>query len=177
MSNTFVNLVTYSDFTEFPYNIVTSNTMPTELLTAEITKRQKEFLLQILGFQEYYDLQEDNSGAFPTTQKWIDFINGVAYTKNSKTIDYPGVKPALKLFIYYWYQRDIAVLTGSFGGKTLTTENSVKKNSEQKATDAFNEMVKLIGYVSNDTPTIYNYLNDKDFDAEMTIFKTINNIF
>ena len=185
-------ILTVSDFESRPYNVSFSNTksMPTDVLESEIVKRQDEFLLYILGYQEKYNLENDNAGAFPTTQKWIDFINGVAYVKDGYNIDYKGIKEALKNYTYYWYLRDNTTQTNGFGGLAMQTKNADIVIQSDKMKNAWNEMVDLIlkapNYMQNTViinrsqyPTIWNYLYDNDFDAEMDVevFRKINNIY
>ena len=176
-----VPILTVSDFEALPYNISFNNTksMPQDRLEAEIVKRQNDFLLLILGYQEKYNLENDNAGAFPTTQKWIDFINGVSYVKDSYNIDYKGIKEALKNYTYYWYLRDNTTQTNGFGGLKMDTKNASITIQSDKMSNAWNEMVDLIGLITNNDPTIWNYLYDNDFDAKMTVqsFNKTNNIY
>ena len=185
-------ILTVPDFEARPYNISFSNTksMPQDVLESEIVKRQDEFLLYILGYQEKYNLENDNAGAFPTTKKWIDFINGVSYVKDGYNIDYKGIREALKNYTYYWYLRDNTTQTNGFGGLAMQTKNADIVIQSDKMKNAWNEMVDLIlkapNYMQNTViinrsqyPTIWNYLYDNDFDAEMDVevFRKIQNIY
>ncbi len=170
-----INLVTIKDFSKQPYQIVLGS-RPDSVLENQIEKYQKEILILILGNQEYYNLINDNSGLFPTSQKWIDFINGVSYVKNGKNINYEGVKEVIIAYVYYWYKRNNDLQTGITGGLKLDLRNAKNILEGQTMVDAFNEVVKDIGFISNDKPTVFNYLNDHDFDAEMTLIEKINNI-
>ena len=172
-----ISLLSISDFQTAPYKILVGKNMPEDKLTNEIHKRQKEFLLKILGYQEYYNLENDNAGLFPTTQKWIDFINGVVYNSGSYVMDYKGILEPLKLYTYYFYQRNNFVQPGTFGGVKMEIENGYLKLESDKMVQAWNEMVYLIGQLPTNVPTAYNYLNDNDFNADMQIFTKINDIF
>jgi len=174
---TLVSLLDNTDFQTHPFLIVATETNFVNALTEQIAKRQRELLIQILGNQEYYNLENDNSGAFPITQKWIDFINGVVYTKDGNNIDYQGIKEVVKKYVYYWYVRDNVIQATESGGVVYNEQNTYRKIQNLKMVQAYNEMVDLIGDYNNDIPTVFNYLDDNDFDVKMQKFNYINNIY
>lgn len=176
MSNVLIPLVTVLDFENHPFYISVGNdSMTTDSLESQIVRYQNEFLEKVLGYQELFNLNNDNNGLFPITQKWIDFLDGVVYDKGSKKIDYKGIKEPLKNYIYYWYLKNNQQTTGSFGGMQMKVVNAKLKADEIKARNAWASMRKLVGYgCTDDIPTIWNYLEQHDFDAEMTEFKTLS---
>ena len=171
-----INIISVTDFESHPYFIPVGDNIADSVLNDNISKRQRELLISILGSQEYYNLEEENGGNIPTSGKWLDFINGVVYVKSGINIDYKGVKGILQKYVYYWYIRNYAVQMTELGGVSLNYKNSTAQNPTQNITDAYNEVVEEIGCVSDDTPTVYNFLNDHDFNAEMKIFHKINDI-
>jgi len=171
-----VNLIDISYFEESPYLIPIGDMLPEQSLTDQVGKRQREFLIAVLGFQEYYNLENDNGGNLPITQKWVDFIDGVVYQKDNYNIDYKGIREALQRYVYFWYVRNNLTQMTEAGGVELQFENSIRKSGNQNAVDAYNEMTSLIGSEANYEPTIFNYLNDHDFDAIVTEFEHVNAI-
>ena len=160
-----INLITISDFLQ-PF-MVFAGTDETEMrLTEIIAEVQHDFLIEILGHELYYELENDNSGNFPTSQKWIDFINGVDYVKSDIKIGYKGIKKALAYRVYYFYNKYMKSILQENQEGNLLNPNSEQIIPIQKMTEAYNSAGELIYDYKTYSPTIYNYLNDTSgFDS------------
>lgn len=191
-----VNIISISDFSN-PFIVVANDVgeavNPYETRLNEIiAEYQKEILLQILGPQLYYELENDKGGDLPISGKWYDFINGKKYTKDSKTIDYKGIKKILTHLIYYYYNADVKLVPIENGEGALQYDNTKQVIPEAKMIKAWSIAVDLIGYdylcnfspyyhlnfysiywqpieyynyyqdIEKYKPTVYNFLNDED---------------
>jgi hypothetical protein len=147
------NIITIADFSK-PYMVyaVTGDDSAT-VLNELITYYEKIILTKILGEIEY-----NAYIAAPTDQEWVDFVDGVEYINDTITYVYPGIKPVLTKFMYYYWQVDAAQNLGEKGSLNPTLLNSQKVIPAEKMTRAYNEAVDLIKNGRTYSPTVYNFL-------------------
>lgn len=139
-----------------------------------LAKSQKEFLINILGYQMYKTMQD----AYPDSGFFSELVSGVEYTEDSILYDFEGIKDALMRYTYYIWQRFNADSLQSSGSIRQGFNESVKVIPDDKMVSAYNEMEDLI---NNDTiyaPTIYHYIDTQytGTDWEYKGFEKINKV-
>lgn len=169
------NIITISDFSS-PYLVYAvtgddSNTILNDL----ITYYEKLILTQILGEIEYNDYI-----ANPSNTEWGYFVDGHTYTYNSESYVYPGIKPILTKFLYYYWQVETSSSLAESGQLKKNLVNSIQIVPAHKMVRAYNEAIDLISNDREYSPTVYNFLdhmqseNDYFPDWEYTTFEKIN---
>lgn len=158
-----INLISISNFTQ-PFLVFGGDEISTKKLDEIITESQNDFLLEVLGNELLYELNQDNSGNLPTTQKWIDFLSGLVYVIDTKIIDYKGFNLALKYYVFIKYNEWSESQLEASGEVVLQLNNSKQVSPKRKLIDASIKLVELTGNYYNwiYAPTCYNYLTDTD---------------
>lgn len=165
------NLITKSDFKN-PYQVY-SGTTETELLLDEyITKYQEYYLKKILGIRMYNDFDSK----YPDGGFYDNFVNGTTYTEDSVSYVYPGIKPVLVKFVYYWWHRNTATILGEKGELKANYQKLVKTIPVNKMVSAYNDAVDLIDNNISYDATVYHYLNTQytGTDWDFTRINKIN---
>lgn len=120
-----------------------------------ITKYEKEFLEEVLGYSLYKAFKEGWEVVSPG-QKWIDLVEGVEYVStDGKTKFWRGLDAAISgsisfdvspvaNYVYYWYMRNNHTQTASTGETKGKHENAEWANTAVKLTRAWNEMSECI---------------------------------
>jgi len=114
-------------------------------------------LQNLLGYELFNDLDSNiENGVLKedAAQKWVDLVNGVEYTKDSKTHFWNGLiyKRGLhnhsllaKYVFYYWLKDSVSLLTGT-GEKSITASNMIAVNSNQRMLNVWNSFVEDYQY-------------------------------
>lgn len=158
-----------------------------EQLTACIAITEPEFMESFLGYKLYKEYFADST-LNPVPQRWVDLINGkeFSFEYRGKTIvrKWEGLKgrnkkSVIAFFTYYRFRNDRVT---SFSGTTQTkadAENSQVADETLKLIFAWNEHIKMRGYVPrlfdkfgtyihyNDFPSAYNFMlaNIADYEG------------
>ena len=127
-----------------------------------ITEYERELLLNALGVTLYDELQAELPT--PTTQKWIDLVDGKSYTINSKTKQWNGLKGAnmqslIAFYVYCQYLRNdnSTYLTTGIGQNTAN--NAERSDPSPKYVKAWNRFLNQYqgkGYNYGYPTVIYN---------------------
>jgi len=86
--------------------------------------------------------------AVTVDQKWTDILEGAEYyNADGKLRKWAGLQAEganpIANYVYYWYQRNAATITGTAGEGTATVENATKTSSINKSVRAWNEMADI----------------------------------
>jgi len=103
---------------------ISQNQFEKDTLKSYIAEVQEEELKKLLGIELYLEFGAELPN--PTTQKFIDLLNGVVYTCNDLTFDYTGLKRMLQYFTFNEYVNDQDVqntIIGNVSGKSRNSEN------------------------------------------------------
>ncbi len=94
------------------------------------TQKEKEILIDLLGWELYYALISDLDGSGdPQTQKYIDLVDGVAagYQDNSSNYrELAGIKTMAAYFFYYYYVKDVQSHNTEVGDVVIQSTNAVE---------------------------------------------------
>ena len=151
-------------------------------LTEYITRFEPEVLTKLLGY-EAYTLMAAN----PTKQRWKDLIEGKEYTVDwdgrDQRIKWNGLKNSAKIslisdYVYYWYMRSKATLTGNVGEVKPKQENSFNAEAVAKVMNAWTRMRELYGYSGQTSiqPSAYNFLLENEDTYPEWVFSEIGRI-
>lgn len=147
----FTSILTIDDFKAGETRI-SQNQFEKDTLKSYIAEVQEDVLKKLLGIELYLEFGAELPN--PTTQKFIDLLNGVFYTCGDNTFDYTGLQRMLKFFTFNEYVNDQDVqntIIGNVSGKSRNSENlgsnatlsfSEKKNN--KGVDYYREAQKFI---------------------------------
>jgi hypothetical protein len=124
-----------------------------------ITEYERELLLNALGVTLYNDLI-----ANPSTQKWVDLIDGKDYTIDSKTKRWNGLKGAnmqslIAFYVYCQYLRNDNSTYLTTGIAQNTSNNAERSDPSPKFVKAWTRFLSQYqgNYYNNGYPTvIYN---------------------
>ena len=130
----FTSILTTEDFKTGEFKI-SQNQFSKEDLRSYISEVQEEFLKKLLGAELYLEFGAELPT--PTTQKFINLLNGVVYTYNDKVYDYTGLKRMLQYFTFYHFSNDQDVQNTIIGNVKGQSRNS--ENLSANATLAFSE--------------------------------------
>lgn len=122
-------------------------------LNSIITTVEAKILTDLLGDDLYLKLKADLVNNVPQTTKYINLVNGVTYSvKNIDNIDvnvdYKGIKPMLRYFIYAELIRLQETDNTEVGEVEAKQQNSTRAKKAQLNTlisNAYNNGVKLYG--------------------------------
>jgi hypothetical protein len=90
------------------------------------------FRFGLLGDAEYIKLLADLTDGVPSTQKYIDLINGKNYVNTSgKNVIFQGIKEMLKGFVYFDYMDINQNSPSPMGQVDQQVENSTKASNYQ----------------------------------------------
>jgi hypothetical protein len=159
------------------YTVYSASENSNQLLNDIITDKQKDILLSILGNIEYYNFEQDFSAGVPTSQKWLDFLNGADYTVNSVVYPFAGIKPVLVKFIYYHWQRETVSILGESGELYSNTNRLLKVVPRNKMVSAYNKACYEVSNCDSYSPTVYHFLTEHPtYDFDDLVFKGIEKI-
>ena len=127
-----------------------------------ITEYERELLLNALGVTLYDELQAELPT--PTTQKWIDLVDGKSYTINSKTKQWNGLKGAnmqslIAFYVYCQYLRNDNSTYLTTGIGQSTANNAERSDPSIKFVKAWNRFLNQYqgkGYNYGYPTVIYN---------------------
>jgi hypothetical protein len=150
-----------------------------------ITQYQEGILIKILGEIEYRAFEEDLSTStemppVPTLTEWDYFLNGHTYTHDGVKYVYPGIKPVLTKFCYYYWQRQTVSDLAETGNVRKELLNSQQVIPMSRMRDAYNIAIYDIKNSREYGSTVYNFLDhmqqDNNYypDWDFTEFKKIN---
>jgi len=142
------NFLTYEDFTGIIIFDTESN--PTrELLNEIISQKQKDLLINLLGYDLYLQFETALDEVSPV-QKWLDLRDGVdfssEYCNKTYTLHFDGVKEMLKYYIAFYYLQEITNRMTFAGQVKSNNENSNVINQEIKLTKLHNKAIDLYGF-------------------------------
>jgi hypothetical protein len=184
----FDSILTTSDFTSGETRI-SQNQFEKDTLKDYIKEVQEDTLKDLLGAELY--LQFGAELPNPTTQKFIDLLNGVVYTFNDVLSDYTGLKRMLKYFTYNEYVNDQDVqntIVGNVSGQSRNSENltpnatlSFSEAKNNKGIDYYRDSYKFIQ--SNDkqerisTAVVDNLDNTYTVSVSSTLYMVAGDTF
>jgi len=156
-------------------NTVTGSATESALLAA-ITIYEKEILIKLLG-RSLYDLFIAGLAAGSPLAKWTDLRDGkdMTFTVNGYmvTVHFEGVKKLIVPYVYYYYRRNEATMTGGMFDVSAKAENGTAISPYLKMVNAWNRLIELYGDLPDwwitpdeinsyehydDLPTAYNFL-------------------
>jgi len=172
------NLIVIGDFNN-PY-LPYAGADSAAYLNDIITQYQKPILTQILGEVEYNNFNDDLTGIVPGSTEWEYFLDGTTYVHDSVSYVFPGIKPILTKFMFYYWQRDTVNDLAETGQLKKNLLNASQVIPAHKMTAAYNDSVDEIINVREYSPTVYHFMNhmqdDNDYfpDWDFTTFIKIN---
>jgi hypothetical protein len=151
------NLVTKDDFNVQPYNLP-DVTRKEASFNAFITDYQEKLLRLILGHALYAEF-DAGAAVDPPDPKWVNLRSGTTYLVGDELNLYGGLKPLVKLMVFYQWIRaseEVAVSTGNVGSKH---ENADRVSPNRRIVGANIELVNLIGDACLLHDTFYGFMN------------------
>jgi hypothetical protein len=138
------------DYTYFRGDIVIaqlSQQAVMEDLEILINKYEPKYLKLLLGLGFYNAFIAGIDPISGAEQRWIDLLEGVAYTTNGKDYEWMGFTNDLKEsvianYVYYSYVTKEVQQTVGIGQVKPLAENAANVNPTQKLTRVWNEMVE-----------------------------------
>lgn len=133
-----------------------------------ISKYENDYIYKAMG----YALGKEfiaGIAAVTVDQKWTDILEGAEYyNADGKLRKWDGLQAdanPIADYVYYWYQRNAATITGTAGEGTANMENATKTSSIKKSVRAWNEMAdvtdklrEFLEYkVDGDDVAVYDY--------------------
>ena len=111
----------------------------------------------LLGYKEYNDLINDlDINNLPTTQKYIDLINGKTYINNSgDEVNFLGLRKLLTYFVYSHWIVDNNFQESDLGTIQTLGENSIKTTVKQTNQIMYKRFNKGVDFYNGET---YDYL-------------------
>ena len=143
-----------------------------------IEQYEKEVLINLLGYDQYTEMMvaynasiaEVDPVALPA--KWENLINGMTYTYSDRSIHWNGLINSDKIsfianYVFCKYLKEHQTAMSGAGATQPKNENSVVVDGVAKYADAWNNFVKLYGYIGQDCyePSCLNFLiaNEADY--------------
>lgn len=159
------NLITPENFNNTIYQVYAGGSDAIDIFDNVITEYQRPILINILGQIEYDAFETDlNDTDEATLIQWQYFLEGTTYTHNSISYVYPGIRPILVKFIYYYWQRETYNWLAERGALKPTYKNSSQIVPETKMITAYNKACDEIYNNKDYSPTVYRFLYDMNMD-------------
>lgn len=121
---------------------------------------EAEWLEKLLGETLYTDYLVN-----PTTEKWVNLIDGIATTfeYNGKTMKYTGLADKFCFVIYYRYMMDQPASNTAFGDVAASPSNGTQVinlgrniRAYNKWVDAYNKAIDFINYSNGVNQATYD---------------------
>lgn len=141
----FTSILDTTDFASGKFKI-SQNKHDKDDLEAYIADTQEEILKCLLGDELYLEFGAEIQNPPPTSQRFIDLLDGVVYTYDEKKVDYIGLKRMLELFTYYNYVEDQPIqntIIGNVKGVSRNSENLSGTGNLVDVEDRYNRAVDL----------------------------------
>jgi len=168
----FSSILTTNDFTAGEIRI-SQNQFEKDSLRSYISEVQEYYLKKLLGDELYLEFGAELPT--PTTQKFIDLLNGVVYSEHETVYDYTGLKRMLKYFTFYSYTNDQDVQNTIVGNVKGQSRNS--KNLSANATLAFSEEKFNKGVDYFKQARLFIKLNDKQERTSTAVVDNLDNTY
>lgn len=145
------------------------------VLNQYIDDKCRQLLQGALGYVLFKDLDSKiTNGVLDVLapQKWLDFVNGVEYTKDGKLYKWKGLRHTDGLFkaslmakyvFYYWLKDNVSMVTGT-GEKSIKSVNAESINSNQRLVTVWNDFVSEYQGTNTHFPSVWYKGNTKVVD-------------
>jgi len=148
-------------------------------LTAVIVKYEKEILIKLLGYELYALVAAYDVTTSP--QRIKDIVEGKEYTVGSYIVKWNGLTNTDKVsliayYVYYWWTRNQATLTGSIGEIKPKSENSNNASLIQKSTNAWTRLEELSQSTAYPYDSLYAFLSENESDYPEWEFTPLGNV-
>ena len=145
------------------------------VLKQYIDEYSRQVLQNALGYVLFNDLDSNVTDGVldvlaPT--KWINFVNGVEYTKDGKQYKWRGLKYTeglhkssllAKNVFYHWLKDNVTQITGT-GEKSIKSVNADSVNSNQRLVTVWNNFVSEYQGAENHFPNVWYKGNTQVID-------------
>ena len=106
---------------------------------------ERELLINALGITLYEEFEAELPN--PTTQKWIDLLNGKTYSINGKSYRWDGLigsnsQSLIAFYIYCQYLRNDSSIYATTGVVMADSANSVMSDPTSKYIDNYNRFIE-----------------------------------
>jgi len=111
-----------------------------------ISGLEKRFLLDFLGASAFLEFQNDIQNGLPTSEKWIDFVNGIIYEYENEQIIYEGILEMLQGFIFYKLYQISNTQQGNFENIDLKYKNALALSLSKNENENFKRWNKAVNF-------------------------------
>jgi hypothetical protein len=148
-------LITNTDFKN-PMKVYFQDGKKTQTYLNDIIDRyQKKILLDILGYELYYNFEDQ----YPDGGFWDEFVDGKDYTNNGINYEYEGIKDVLVGMIFYYYEKSQKTKRASEDRIISKFNESIKYMPAELVVESWNDAVDLIESRIENKPTVYNFID------------------
>lgn len=163
-----------SDFNNRPYRI--DNQAESRDLDDWIAERERELLIQLLGYELFAEFEEGIGSSAPS-EFFTNLKNGATYTYGGGTYRYNGLVDVLRPAIYsMWLDQQTYKFTSVGYVENTPSTSSTRIDNEPFRVQAWNDYVRKVG--SDEYSCKYNrmgtllgflYANTEEFDDSQWI--------
>lgn len=119
-----------------------------DLITDFIETYEEEYLKKVLGYDLWLAFSTGIAGSpGGYDQRWIDLLEGKAFTYLSKNYNWDGFETMIKTpianYVYYKWTEDQASNNTLVGTAVQVVDNNSRVNAVSKMVDAWNRMVDM----------------------------------